>query len=440
MLSGRLSGTFRARSRTEAEDPANHLLINGRFLTRPATGVDRTATELIRALQRRRKSGISANLELSVAIPADAPQNDEIRARLELDDSSAIIRSQHRGYYWEQVDLALIRRDELLLSLCNVGPVLRRRQLVLMHDAQVYDVPESYSRSFRMVYRFLQPQLARRADVIATVSNYSCDRLQRNAVGRGRHFELLPNGIDHFDQIPVDPSVLERLNLRRGRYLLAIGSKAPHKNIPMLIEACSTLCDCRLPLVLVGAGDSGIFATSSLSYRDGRPGVIWTGRLDDGELKALYENARLFLLPSLTEGFGLPSLEAMACGCAVLASNAGALPETCGEAAAYCDPRDVQAWIASIKQLMATPRKLNAMRAAGRAQALRFRWDVSAARLLRIIDEAKAVKRRADPAPILLDDYVKPDTAGYATARRSLVSHSPIALRDISQSAIGEWQ
>lgn len=373
------------------------ILINGRFLTRPATGVDRTATELVRALQRGKTSGTSADFELSVAVPADAPGNKEIRERLELGAASRIIRSRHSGYIWEQIELALICRDQFLLSLCNVGPLLRRRQLVLMHDAQVYDVPESYSFAFRLAYRLIQPRLARRAKVIATVSRYSRDRFQHHGIGGGRPFELLANGIDHFDDITADANVLERLNLHRGGYLLAIGAKAPHKNMAMLLEVRGMLRDCQLPLVLVGAGDARIFAASSLQEQDRDPGTIWTGRLDDGELKAMYENARLFLLPSLTEGFGLPALEAMACGCPVLASNTGALPETCGDAAAYCHPHDAKGWLKSIEDLTASPGKLDAMRAAGLAQASRFRWDASALRLLRILDEAEIPKHRFDP-------------------------------------------
>ncbi|WP_169805601.1 glycosyltransferase family 4 protein [Novosphingobium rosa] len=364
------------------------LLINGRFLSRPATGVDRVAIELVRALQKRRRAG--AAIALSIAVPADAPGDGAIRACLNLDAECPILRSRHRGYGWEQIELALLQREAVLLSLCNMGPVLRRRQLVLMHDAQVHDVPDSYSPAFRHAYRLLQPLLARRAQHIATVSDHSAERLRHHGVGSGRAFDVLPNGIDHIDPITPDDTILPRLGLRPGGYLLAIGAKARHKNIPMLLEAHAALPAPRLPLVLVGGGEAA-------SGQD----VIATGRVSDGELKALYRHARLFLLPSLTEGFGLPALEAMACGCPVLSSDGGALRETCGEAAAYCPPLDRPGWTARICDLASSTPKLEAMRRAGLAHAARFRWDSAAGRLLQLVESAKQPVERADTQAIV---------------------------------------
>jgi glycosyltransferase involved in cell wall biosynthesis len=363
-------------------------LVNGRFLSRPATGVDRVAIELVRALQKRRKAG--AAMDLSIAVPADAPGDGAIRACLDLDPDCAILRSRHRGYGWEQIALAMLQPDAVLLSLCNMGPVLRRRQLVLMHDAQIHDVPESYSPAFRHAYRLLQPLLARRAQHIATVSDHSAERLRYHRVGGGRSFDVLSNGIDHIDPIIADDTILHRLRLTPGGYLLAIGAKAWHKNMPMLLEAHRALPMPRLPLVLVGAGEA-------------EPGqnLIPTGRVSDGELKALYNNARLFLLPSLTEGFGLPALEAMASGCPVLTSDGGALRETCGEAAAYCSPLDRPGWTARIGELVASSSKLDAMRRAGLAHAARFRWDSAAGRLLQLVESAKQPVERSDAQAVV---------------------------------------
>ncbi|WP_206244422.1 glycosyltransferase family 4 protein [Novosphingobium terrae] len=361
-------------------------LINGRFLSRPTTGVDRVAIELVRALQKRRNAG--APIELSIAVPADAPGDGAIRASLNLDADCPILRSRHRGYGWEQIALPMLQPDAMLLSLCNMGPVLRRRQLVLMHDAQIYDAPGSYSPAFRCAYRLLQPLLARRAQHIATVSDHSAQRLRHHRVGGLRDFHVLPNGIDHLDAIIPDDTILSRLGLQPGSYLLAIGAKAFHKNIPMLLAAHAALPAPRLPLVLVGGGEAG-------------EDVISTGRVSDGELKALYSHARLFLLPSLTEGFGLPALEAMACGCPVLTSDGGALRETCGEAAAYCPPMDRPSWTARIGAFSTSERKLEAMRRAGLAHAARFRWDSAAGRLLQMVESAKQPVERHDPQAVV---------------------------------------
>lgn len=363
-------------------------LINGRFLSRPATGVDRVAAELVRALQKRRKAG--APIELSIAVPADTPGDGAIRAHLNLDADCPILRSRHRGYGWEQIELALLQRDSVLLSLCNMGPVLRRKQLVVMHDAQIHDAPQSYGAAFRHAYRLLQPLLARRAQFVATVSDHSAQRLRHHGVGGGREFHVLPNGIDHIDPVAPDDTILRRLGLTPGGYLLAIGARAWHKNIPTLLAAHAALPAPRLPLVLVGGGEA-----------DAGPDLIPTGRVSDGELKALYSHARLFLLPSLTEGFGLPALEAMACGCPVLTSDGGALRETCGEAAAYCSPTDTAGWTARIGELTASAPRLEAMRHAGLARAARFRWDATAGRLLKMVGNAQRPAGRVDPQAVV---------------------------------------
>jgi glycosyltransferase involved in cell wall biosynthesis len=359
---------------------APRLLLNGRFLTRAPTGVDRTAQQLVRGFQRLTREGWTEPLVLDVAVPRDAPGDVEIRNRLDLGPEARIIRSRWRGYFWEQFVLAKTCPDQCLLSLCNVGPLLRRNQFVLMHDAQVFDTPESYGFAFRCAYRFLLPSLARRVRFLATVSRYSRERLRHHGVGVRRKIELLPNGIDHLAEIPSDAAILSRLSLRSGEYVLAIGRPERHKNIPMLLSACAAREDRALPLVLIRSNDARPGLTG-----DTADGVVFVGRVTDGELKALYENARLFLFPSLTEGFGLPALEAMACGCPVIASSGGAIPEVTGDAAVYCHPSDTFSWTRRIEELAASPERLVRLGQAGLDRAAGFRWTASASRLLRIV-------------------------------------------------------
>lgn len=357
------------------------LLLNGRFLTRAPTGVDRTAQQLVRGLQRLAREGLAEPFTLIVAVPAGAPDDAEIRGRLDLDESVTIVRSRWRGYLWEQCVLSFTRRNACLLSFCNVGPVIRRNQFVLMHDAQVFDAPGSYGRAFRHAYGIILPMLARRARFLATVSRFSRERLRRHGVGAGREFDVVPNGIDHLSQVPSDAAVLPRLGLRPGHYLLAIGRPEAHKNIPMLLSAYTAQGEGALPLVLIRSND----AKARIVRPGDAEGVVFVGRVADGELKALYENARIFLFPSVTEGFGLPALEAMACGCPVIASTGGAIPEVVGDAAICCDPLDMAAWTRRIEELSASPQDLARLKRAGVARAAEFRWTASASQLLGIL-------------------------------------------------------
>lgn len=379
---------------------ASPFLINGRFLTRPMTGVDRSAANIIRALGRAAAWGAAT---FDVAVPANAPPDTDIRERLRLPATSRILRSTRKGYLWEQLDLAFLQPRATLLSLCNMGPVIRRNQFLLLHDAQVLDVPESYSRPFRLAYRVLWPRLARRVDRLATVSAHSRSRLLHHSIGGGRPVDIVPNGADHILSEAEDRSVLDRHGLRAGEYLLAIGSAARHKNIAMLARACGGRADRAIPLVIAGGGDARVFSDAGIVAGDG---IQLIGRVTDGELRALYANARLFLFPSLTEGFGLPAAEAMACGCPVIASSGGAIPEVCEDAAALCDPLDEASWRRTIEQFQGDAERRAAMTRAGRAQAARFTWDAAARRVLDLAATARDVRRTPSP-PLIATSHAR---------------------------------
>lgn len=161
------------------------LVLNARFLMRQPTGVDRVATELIPALAKEGLPGQFAALRaVKPAGPIVAP-NARPKALHGLIETST---SRLSGHAWEQLALLNTRPHDILLSLCNMGPVLRRRQVVMFHDAQAFRAPESYSRAFRTWYHALQPRLGRRAALVLTVSEHSRRELE--------HFGIVPPGQD----------------------------------------------------------------------------------------------------------------------------------------------------------------------------------------------------------------------------------------------------
>lgn len=279
-------------------------------------------------------------------------------------------------HLWEQIILPLAARDGLLVNLSGSAPWRAKRQLALMHDAAVFDHPDAYTGMFVWWYRKLFHRLARCGARLLTVSAFSRTRLAAGLSVSPSRIGLLPNGADHLDEVRPDDSVLARHGLQAGRFLLAVASANPTKNLQALVAAFARLpVDPALRLVLVGGANRQVFAGDAMAYP---PGVVHIGYQDDAALKSLYRHAIALVFPSLYEGFGLPPLEAMACGCPVAAGFAAAIPEVCGEAALYFDPHSVDAIAEALQRLLDDVDLRERLRRAGLERASAFRWSDSA--------------------------------------------------------------
>lgn len=352
------------------------LVLNARFFNRPVTGVERLALELSRSL--RALLAKSGQPDLEVVVPSGTPMAEGVAA-LGAPVPHASVVGRLGGHAWEQMELARAMPDAWLLNLCNTGPVTRRRQALLICDAQVMLHPESYSRAFRWWYRAMMTLASRRAAVVFTISDFSKTQLERfGLVPRGKAI-VLRLGVDHLDEVVPDAGVLARHGLEQRPFVLAIGSLARHKNLTMLIEAFAAADLPNLDLVVAGGGNPKVFQGAGLREA---PNIRFLGRMTDGELKALYAGAYAFACPSLSEGFGFTPLEAMRMGCPVVATTGGAVPEVCGDAALYADPRDVQAWSEALRRIASDPAlRADLARRAGERAAL-FTWQHTAQQLL----------------------------------------------------------
>jgi glycosyltransferase involved in cell wall biosynthesis len=260
--------------------------------------------------------------------------------------------------------------------------------LVTIHDASVFAIPEAYSRSFRLWYRTLLPVLGRTALRVATVSEFSRTELSHRAGIPAGKLAVVSQGSEHILKAPADTRVFARLPVSPGNYILAVGSQAPHKNLGLLASALDRLDGSAPPLVLAGGANLSVFSGTGTREREGAHSA---GYVTDGELRALYENACCFVYPSLYEGFGIPPLEAMRCGCPVIVSRAASLPEVCGDAALYCDPRDADDLARTIGMLLREPGRSDELRRRGLERAGGFTWDRASAGLLGLLDQVHRV-------------------------------------------------
>jgi glycosyltransferase involved in cell wall biosynthesis len=281
------------------------------------------------------------------------------------------------------------------------------RLVVTMHDTLPLEHPELVfpTRRGRAAWLLKEYVAVRAADRIVTVSETSKrflkerfrlddDRLR--VVGEGPDPVFRPLGDD-----PRAAEVLARYGVSTsGRYLLYVGGLSPHKNLPRLIEGFARSAPADVALVLVGDFND-VFHTHVPEIRrtiadnrlEGR--VVLTGFVPDEDLVFLYSRAYALTLPSLLEGFGLPAVEAMACGTPVAASRAGSLPEVVGDAGLFFDPLDVDDVGRTLAALLDDPDRRDRLAVAALRRSARFDWNRSALDLLACFDELAPGGRKA---------------------------------------------
>jgi glycosyltransferase involved in cell wall biosynthesis len=243
----------------------------------------------------------------------------------------------HRaGHGWEQIVLpAQSRHATLLYSPANLAPVLSRRNVVVIHDVAALRHPDAYSSLYVGYQRRMLPAIARGAKMVLTVSEFSRRELIDVLGVEPGAVRAIPEGVDERFRPDVDPSAIRaRYGLTRP-YVLALGTASARKNLAVLNTVVPELAGHGIELVLAGSDRAYLRAPAAAARR--------LGYVPDEDLPALYAGARAFVMPSLYEGFGLPCLEAMACGVPVVAAATGALPETCGDAAWLVPAEEPQA-------------------------------------------------------------------------------------------------
>ncbi len=264
----------------------------------------------------------------------------------------------------------------------------RTRALLTVHDLSFLRHPETFPPALRNYLEGAVPRSVVRADVILADSAATRRDLIELLQVAPEKVEVLLSGVSPRFSPQADPDERARLQQRyhigHRPYILSVGTIQPRKNYIRLMEALDPLAAAR-PLDLIIIGQPAWLAEPILEAAAARPYVHLPGFTADADLPALYRQAELFAFPSLYEGFGLPPLEAMACGTPVVASSVSSVPEVVGEAGLSVDPTDVPAWTAAIARLLDDSDLRADLRNRGLARAAEFTWARAAARWLDII-------------------------------------------------------
>ena len=346
--------------------------IDGRALVGNRTGIGVHAAEIAS--------------RLGVEPPPLIASHSEITDREGLESCSFVVDRAPNGVLWQQAILprVIVREgcDVLWGPHATLPMSLTIPAVVSIHDLTSITMPHRHRlRTILSFNTFIRRSLEM-ASKIAAVSRLAADEVIRGFGIAPSKIEIVPNGVgDYFtpggNRADAEP------------FILYVGTFEPRKGIGELLAAWSSLPGVRPKLVL--AGDPG-WGTSPLvrRYRDaiasGRIEVL--GFVDRAKLRDLYRSCGVFVYPSHFEGFGLPPLEAMACGAPVVAARGGALPDTVGDAALLVAPGDADGLRDAIARILRDESLARDLSARGIARARLFRWDTSAARMAELLREA----------------------------------------------------
>lgn len=256
--------------------------------------------------------------------------------------------------------------------------------VVTIHDVLFETHARYFEKAFVLRSRILMRSAARRASHVLTVSDFSRGELARIYGVPPDRISVVKNAanLTRFAPGLADHSLLSNRGISSGNYILSVGRLEPRKNHEGLVEAYARLVG-RVPhLVLVGQRDfkcSGVLEAIRRNGLGHRVSVLED--VSDAELPVLYSNALFFAYPAFAEGFGMPPLEALACGIPVIASNTTAIPEVVGDAGLLVDPTDIEALRSGMQSLIDDEVLRRKLSSVSRSRAERFRWDVSARRL-----------------------------------------------------------
>lgn len=359
-----------------------HLGVDGRELQRHRrTGIARYALEVVKAASAR---------GWTVTVYGDG----DTRRDLALPGVTVRALPAPATVWWDQVALPRALRDDgvlVLLSPYYKAPLQAPcPSVITIHDLFFIGYP-GHRRPVMDALRTAAARLyARRAQAVIADSEHTARTVvERLGVDRGR-ITVVPVAVGaEFVPSSLDERTRARYGVG-GAYVLYVGNFMPHKNLGTLLRAWAALPGALRAshrLVLAGGGDAGHAGLHALAATLGIAGsVVFPGRVDDADLPALYSGAAVLVLPSLAEGFGLPAVEAMACGTPVIVSDGGALPEVTAGAAVVVDAGKEETIASAITAVLVDPDHAAALRRRGAARAQAFTPVHTTARVLDLLE------------------------------------------------------
>jgi len=306
----------------------------------------------------------------------------ENRHKIKLVDGSMSPDFDFRGHLlrllWTN-KLCIQNKTELIFNTSQLeGCLFHKKQIITVHDLIPLITQRRYKKQY-FYFRYLLPLIMRNSARILTGSHHTKHLIIKFYKIPEKKISVIPYGVNNFflNQTPRQ---------KKLRYILYVGRLSPEKNVEGLIKAFEMLIskfDLNIILKLTGDERKLNFGISK-SVRDK---IEFVGHPGDEHLIELYRNALLFVFPSFYEGFGLPPLEAMACGCPVVISNVASLPEVCGDAAYYVDPNNIESIAEGVYKVLTDEALRQSMIEKGIERAQLLSWEKSAREHIKVFEE-----------------------------------------------------
>jgi len=294
------------------------------------------------------------------------------------------------SYLWQQPQAIRRAQSDWYVSTFLLPPSVSCRAAVLIHDLSFRAHPDYFPASIALYMRVLVGLAMRRAEVVVALSEFTRCEIERFYPWAARKTTVIYPGIDRaFDATDRQDEAARKIYGVKRPYILAVGNIHPRKNLARLLAAYEQLRATHADTPqLVWAGMER-WGSDELRTRAQAVGAQLIGRVQAAHLPALYRGAQVLVYPSLYEGFGLPPVEAMACGTPVIASNTTALPEAVGEAAITFDPLSVEQLIAALERVVSDASLRAELHQRGLSQAARFDWAMTAAQLMTTLQHSR---------------------------------------------------
>jgi len=282
------------------------------------------------------------------------------------------------------------KKTNILFCPANIAPIFlnKKKKLILtIHDLAFLEYRDSFSLLFRLYYKFLIPINIKRADAIITVSKFSKEKIEKYYPNSRSKVKVIYLGVSQEFKV---------INIKKMEYILYVGSLNDRKNFAGVIKAFNALNKKTYKLLIVGNFSSnfklGKINKNILELAKSNKNIRFLKNINNLELVKLYNQSSLFIFPSFYEGFGLPLLEAMACGTPVLSSKTSCLQEIGANAIRYCNPYSVQDIANKIQEILGNNELQKQMALKGLQRAKLFSWKKTSKKHLEVIKNIEKVK------------------------------------------------